>query len=170
MRAIKQHIRITCSGSECLLSLWFVPFVWWGVKAQSRPSLRPCPSKLLVWINAWDKSLMEHQEHIGQPSRPNGSPVSFIFYSNKLISLLCWNDSFWLCLSLRFSSQKFHIMNLTQKGNETLNFSYVSNMYFRSIHRNFHNPSTTSQYRIYPSKVCWVNWIWRVYSKFVLFL
>lgn len=38
------------------------------------------------------------------------------------------------------------------EGNKTLH-SDVSNMYFRSIHRNFHNPSTTSQYRVYPSKV-----------------
>ena len=165
MRAIKHHIRI--AGSECLLSLWFVPFVCWGVKAQSRPSLRPCPSKLLVWINAWDKSLMEHQEHIGQPSRPNGSPVSFIFYK---LSFLCWNDSFWICLSLRFSCQKFHIMNLTQKGNETLH----SQMYQICISDRFIATSTIHRQHlntefIHPRFAEWI-WLWRVYSKFVLFL
>ena len=55
----KQHIRP--AGLNVYLVCDFVLFVCWGVKAHPGPSLRPCPSRLLVWINAWDKSRLVRQ-------------------------------------------------------------------------------------------------------------
>ena len=138
-----------------MLNMWFC-----GICLLRREGPSQAQSVTLVWINAEISLNGKIKSILYWSTRPPGS-ASFSYSEGFLknrdkinfVKMLL-SDSVFLAFMSKVSQFEFD-----SEGNGTFH-SNVSNMYFRSIHHNFHNPSTTSQYRIYPSKVCWVNWIW----------